>query len=618
MDKLNGIIPLTEETIRTMLAAADRHRLSGDMDSARSVCRQILECRPAHADTMNYLGLIEFHDGNHGEAIRLIREAIRHNPGIAAYHNNIGNILYRVQRYTEAKDAFIEALRLNPDDIMALLNYAWLLGDEGHTGEARQCYQQIIQKHPVAGVSARLAMLIPPISGSVDGIKEVRENFRKQVVALADSDIRIQDPFCEVGATNFYLAYHGENNRELQSLVARFYIKACPGLLYTAPHCQGLLDWTPEKRIRIGFISRFFTDHSIGKTTRGLIAGLDRNKFSVTVFFLDPPAGRIGKIIESSADESVVVPNKLDAARQCIAARELHILLYPDIGMESFTYYLAYSRLAPVQCTSFGHPDTTGIPNIDYFISTQCYETDRAEEHYSEKLVRLQGVSSLAYYKKPEVPDELKERAYFGLSDDENIYICPQHLFKFHPDFDAILAGILRADENGRIVIIDGQHAHWGRMLRDRFHAVMPDVHERVRFVPRQAGPDFINIIAVSDVMLDTIYFCGQNTSHEGLAVGTPIVTLPGELHRSRHTMCFLKAIGIDECIARDARDYIQIAVRLGTDPDYRAGIKAVIQRNSHLIWEEKAVISEHERFFTASLVQKDLDILQRGGSIET
>ena len=75
----------------------------------------------------------------------------------------------------------IEALRLNPDDSMALLNYAWLLGDEGHTGEARQCYQKIIRQHPVAGVRARLAMLVPPIAGSLDEINEIRKNFRKQV-----------------------------------------------------------------------------------------------------------------------------------------------------------------------------------------------------------------------------------------------------------------------------------------------------------------------------------------------------------------------------------------------------------------------------------------------------
>ena len=227
MDNTNGDIPLTDETIRTMLATADRHRVSGDTDAARSVCRQILESRPAHADTLNYLGLIEFHGGNADEAVHLLRKAIRHNPGVAAYHNNIGNILYRMHRYGEAKDAFIEALRLNPDDAMALFNYAWLLGDEGYTGEARNCYQKIIRQHPVAGVHARLAMLVPPIVRSVDEINEVRKNFREQVVALAESDIRIQDPFDEVGATNFYLAYHGRNNRELQSLVARFYIKAC-------------------------------------------------------------------------------------------------------------------------------------------------------------------------------------------------------------------------------------------------------------------------------------------------------------------------------------------------------------------------------------------------------
>jgi len=131
-----------------------------------------------------------------------------------------------------------------------------------------------------------------------------------------------------------------------------------------------------------------------------------------------------------------------------------------------------------------------------------------------------------------------------------------------------------------------------------RFQSTIPDVCDRIQFLPRQSPLDFINLIAISDVMLDTIYFCGQNTTHEGLAAGTPVVTLPGELQRSRHTMCFLKKIGLESCIAKNSADYINIAVGLATNPELQQKARLMIKEHAHRIWNEQEVILEHERFF--------------------
>ena len=63
-------------------------------------------------------------------------------------------------------------------------------------------------------------------------------------------------------------------------------------------------------------------------------------------------------------------------------------MFYADLGMDIRTYFLAFARLAPVQCVTWGHPDTTGIPNMDYFISSDLIEADGAEKHYSETLYK--------------------------------------------------------------------------------------------------------------------------------------------------------------------------------------------------------------------------------------
>jgi predicted O-linked N-acetylglucosamine transferase (SPINDLY family) len=226
------------------------------------------------------------------------------------------------------------------------------------------------------------------------------------------------------------------------------------------------------------------------------------------------------------------------------------------------------------------------------------WEPENGEQHYSEQLVRLQGVPSVAYYYKPETPATPRSRAQFGLDDRDHVYICPQALFKFHPEFDEILSRILRCDDKGRLVLIEGSHSNWTTLLTKRFSHSMPDLLDRVQFVPQQKRVDFVNLIAISDVMLDTIHFCGFNTTLEGFAAGTPIVTLPGEFMRSRHTMSFYNKMGIADCIASSPDEYVAIAVRLGTEPDLRSHISKMILDREHLLWEDIEVVREFERFF--------------------
>ncbi|MFQ5613052.1 MAG: glycosyltransferase [Anaerolineae bacterium] len=107
-------------------------------------------------------------------------------------------------------------------------------------------------------------------------------------------------------------------------------------------------------------------------------------------------------------------------------------------------------------------------------------------------------------------------------SDEAHLYFCPQNLLKFHPDFDGILAAILRGDPLGRLVLLKARVERLNRDLLARFGRTMPDVVDRVLLLPQQHHHDYLNLIALSEVMLDTVHYSGGNTTHEGLAAGTP------------------------------------------------------------------------------------------------
>src|SRR4029079_4976610 len=148
--------------------------------------------------------------------------------------------------------------------------------------------------------------------------------------------------------------------------------------------------------------------------------------------------------LQAAADRYVVLSRDLPLAPQAILQNSVDVLIYTDIGMDPTTYSLAFARLAPVQCTTWGHPETTGLDTIDYFISSDLMEVPAADSHYSERLVRLPSLTF--YYYRSELPAQLMGRDAFGLDPNATLYACPQSIYKFHPEFDAAIAGILRGD----------------------------------------------------------------------------------------------------------------------------------------------------------------------------
>jgi len=243
---------------------------------------------------------------------------------------------------------------------------------------------------------------------------------------------------------------------------------------------------------------------------------------------------------------------------------------------------------------------------MDYFVSNDLYETAGSAEHYSERLFALRDLPTLAYYYRPPVPTRPASRAELGLPDDATIYLCPQVLFKLHPDFDNLIAGILQRDPHGRVVLIRGAHSEWNEKLAARLQRHLPQSNDRIVFIPAVPPAQFMRLLASCDVMLDTPHFNGMNSSLEALAVGLPVVTLPTQLQRGRHTRAMYLKMEIADCIAASEDDYIEIAVRLGTDAEYRRRIHERILEHNSLLFEDMRVVREFERFFLEALAERN------------
>jgi predicted O-linked N-acetylglucosamine transferase (SPINDLY family) len=588
-----------------LLEAAQRSHRAQRLREAQALYQQLLDIEPRQAHGWLGLGMVALQAGALDAAVSILARAVELAPEESGFRLQYAYVLQRLARFSAAEEQLQAACRLRPDVAQYWEDLGIVLQALGETERALDAYRRANALEPTPARRIKEVTVVSPIIPSRESIAAERQHIDAAMGALlAERAASEGNPMRMALWTNFYWAYHGLSDRALQSKAASVYRHLFPSLDYVAAHCRS--PRVLSGRIRVGLISQFFHNHSIGRISRGLFAQLSREEFEVTAIFLAPAIDDdYARFIRQHAERSLDVPRDLSAARSLIEALQLDVLFYQDIGMDPFSYFLAFSRLAPVQCVSYGHPDTTGIPTIDYYVSSDMYETPGSEAHYSERLFLLRKVGNLAYYYRPERPEPRKSREHFQLPADRHLYVCPQNLFKVHPDMDELFAGILCGDPQATLVMIDGRVDRWSELLRRRWAANMPDVVDRIVFLPRMNTEDYANLIEVCDVMLDTRHFNGMISSLEAFAVGTPVVTWPGEFQRGRPTQAMYRSMGLKDCIAESAQDYIERAIRLGTDPAHRAAVRNEILQRNGALFEDMQVVREFERFFREAVAGK-------------
>lgn len=607
-----GEAALAEAGYRDVLARdpqqAQAHRELSDLLCRRGAAeealqhgRDALRLRPSWSDAHNSIGIALQALARPEEAIEHFERALQAEPGHASAHVNLGNALLDKGDPDAAIGHYRQAVALDARNATAQLTLAMALEEDGRYAEALDAYRRAQELEPSDGVRIKMATMLPLYPASSEEIDRLRAQLERSIDELMAQPLRLRDPAREVGQTAFLLPYQGRNDRELQVKLAALYEHACPELRYVAAHCR--TPRAPRARLRVGFASKYFTAHSVGIWFNRLIALVAREP-DLEVVLIDLSGAAVKELRDACA-RYVAPAQDLAQARAAIAGEELDILVYADIGMDPLSYFLAFSRLAPVQCAMLGHPVTSGIRNVDYFISSALFEADDAEAHYSERLVKLASLPVII--PRPLPPARARDRRQLGLPEDRTLYACPMMLHKFHPDFDAAMAGILRRDPRAEILLFrDARYPRRHEALRKRFAAAHGDVAARLRFLPWANLEDLIDIIRLSEVAIDTFHFSAGTTAFLVLAFGTPLITLPGAYVRGRPTYGCYRKMGMMECVARDPADYVDLAVRAGTDAPFRDALRKRILETCGSLYGDPAAAAELAAFLRrASRMEK-------------
>ena len=536
--------------------------------------------------------------GRHGESLEHYAQFFDSKPDAAseaAALQGAANCFIEAGDVAQAVERLRRAVALAPEDATARESLAVALWRASRIEEARNAIDSSVAAH-IPGARIRRALLLPSVYASEEHIEQVRERFDAELDEILDAPAAaLADPVSRVGILPFYLAYHNRNNAGLMAKFCRVARQAYPA---AAAHER------PRKRrggpLHVGFVSTAFHSHSVGRTTIGLIRDLPRERFVVHVFAIDPKQDPMRAAIEQAADHYRTLPAVLDDVRLAIERSDLDVLVFADIGMHPLTYFLALWRLAPVQIVTWGHSETSGIDSIDYYWSARGVEIDRAQTHYTERLVQPDAFFMPGY--APPVLERAMSRDELGLPVDAHLYACLQPAFKLHPNIDRVFAAILDRDDKAEILLLDS--AATGP-LRERFERTLGGATQRVRFLPGMVHQRFLATLAASDVALDPLYFGGCNSSCEAFAAGVPLITLPGDHLYGRFTLGLYREMNIDAWIADSVERYVDLACAVACDTEVREAASREIRERSAVLYERRDITLAYADFLENEAIER-------------
>lgn len=547
--------------------------------------------------------------GQLGDAVASFDKALALTPDYAAAFSSRGLALKELKRFDESEASYNRALELQPSFADALFNLGGLYEEFNRRADAIECYKKVLALKPNS-LLARLALCmaeLPILYTSEVEIAVQRTAYLRRLEQLRD-DLEIgrcDDHEQAIGSRQpFYLAYQGENDCEPQrlygSLLCRCVEKRYPPAVSASP-TRG------SERLKIGFVSGHFHSHSVWKLPlRGWVSQLDRRRFEVIGYYTGVIADAETKAAADYCDRFVRGPMSTDDWRRVILADRPDALIYPEVGMDPTSVQLAAQRLANVQCNSWGHPETSGFPTLDYFLSSDRMEPPEGEDHYTEKLVRLPNLST--YYEPPAIPALVMSRAELGLQPSAVAFWCGQSLFKYIPQFDQVFARIAQEVSNCQFVFIEHQGAKpitdlFRKRLDDAFSAHGLHAADHCVILPRLDMQRFLAAIGQCNVILDSIGWSGGNSTLESLCYSLPIVTLPRDTMRSRHTSGILSMLDVTETIASTMEEYVAIAARLARDVSWRMSVMGRISANRERVYRDMTAIRALENFLEDAVV---------------
>jgi predicted O-linked N-acetylglucosamine transferase (SPINDLY family) len=586
---------------------------AGRLDEAGAIYQELLRRNPEDSHALHYLGLIALQQGRYPDAVNLIERAINSDRLVPAFYCNLGNAYKAMGQIDSAIAAYLEAVRLDPGFQAAHNNLGNMYLEQGNLAAAVSSYRQALALQPdFAEVRWQLAMSkLQLVAESENELEAGRAEFLDELANLnAWFDTRMALGYRAVGVYQpFFLAYQEVNNHDLLSR----YGTLCARLMKFWLDDQGLPPVVAPHNpvVRVGVVSAHIKNHSVWNAiVKGWFQHLDRSRIELHLFHTGLKEDEETEWARQQAKSFEGGSKSLRQWVDAITAKQLDVLIYPEIGMDQMTVKLASMRLVPVQIASWGHPETTGLPTMDYYLSAEDIEPPAAQDGYVEQLILLPHLG--VCYHPMQVAGIEPDFAKLGIDAERPVLICPGAPFKYVPQHDHVLVEIARKLGSCQFVFFTHQLHGLSEKLHRRLERVFSEAGLNFGdygvFIPWQPRDAFYGLMRRANVFLDTMGFSGFNTAMQAVECGLPVVAREGRFMRGRLASGILRRMGMAELIVDTEDEYVDLAVRLVQDEEYRREIRQCIETNRAVLFDDVAPVRALEDFLVKVAVQNEFE----------
>jgi predicted O-linked N-acetylglucosamine transferase (SPINDLY family)/predicted SAM-dependent methyltransferase len=571
---------------------------SGEQGAAIVRLGAALAAEPGVARSHFLLGCALEDLGRDSEAVAAYREALRLEPGLARAANNLGALLEVQGRLDDAATQYEAAAMSDPSLPQPLLNLGSLYKRRGNPADAVPWLEKAIAldarnpylhcalgechvltwKLDEAAQCCRDALAIDPdherahfgLANALQALGRADEAERHFREAL-----RLKPDFIEAHG-NLLLCLHYRKGDQPEAIYAEH-------REWERRHARSVDPMPPRvlaaesggRPLRIGYLSPNFHRHSVGFFLDSLLEAHDRRAVRIYGYSLVVNPDKITARLRSLCNEwrDVSASSDEQIARQ-VRADEIDILV--DLaGHTGSSRLLVFARRpAPVQATWLGYPDTTGLAAMDWRLTdARADPPGDSDRLHSERLLRLER-GFHCYAPPPESPEVVEPPS---ARTGHITFGSFNTLAKLTPEMVALWGRLLSRVPGSRMLIKAHALASAGaqRALVEGFAAQGVAAARLTLLGADNNLPRHLGRYGEIDIALDTFPYHGTTTTCEALWMGVPVITLAGRAHVSRVGVSLLHQVGLEELVAQDAEQYLDLAQALAQDSARLAQLRA-------------------------------------------
>jgi protein O-GlcNAc transferase len=576
----------------------------GRLDEAAAAYHRAIELRPGLSEAHNNLGNVQAARGQLNLAVASYREALRSRPDFADAHFNLANALHNLGQYEQAIEAYHRSIKLHPWP-PAYSNLADSLRELGRKAEAIDSYQKALAIWPKESPIHRHLGDLYRSQGDVDSAiasyhRAIEFNptnvfavtnlgnaykDRGQIQEAVDCYQRALaiDPNYEPADANrvYSLTMHPQYDGQALLKELRIWEDRHARRFQSTGRPHGN-DRSPDRRLRIGYVSADFRNHVIGRNLLPLFRDRDREQFEVVCYYNAVRGDGMTESFRTLADGWRPIVNLNDQqATELIRADQIDILIDLSLHTAANRLLIFAHRPAPMQVSFAGYPGGTGLSTISWRISDPYLDPPGSDGGYVEKTHRLPD--SFWCYDPQAMqwePDGGTAPEVQPLPAVHNGYVtfgCLNTFAKINQDVLDLWGRALAGVDYSHLLVMAPPGDCRRRVLETLARQGVKA--ERAEFTTYQPRREYLKQFSRIDIALDTFPYNGHTASLDAMWMGVPVISLIGRTVVGRAGLSQLSNLGLSELAVHNGEQFILLAKRLVADLPRLAELRQTLRQ---------------------------------------